>query len=85
MSYMMSKDAYLGDTVRHWHPHLMFHVPKTDGSTWGANLSGSPVLLNAQFTQVPEPETIFMVPLDNWADGTPVPMPEHDPDGGEKR
>ena len=85
MSYMMSKDAYLGDAVRHWHPHLMFHVPKTDGSTWGANLSGSPVLLNAQFTQVPEPETIFMVPLDNWADGTPAPMPEHDPDGGEKR
>ena len=28
MSYMMSKDGNLGDGVGHWHPHLMFHVPK---------------------------------------------------------
>ena len=28
----------------HWHPHLMFHIPKTDAATWGANLPGSPVV-----------------------------------------
>ena len=30
MSYMMSKEGNLGDSVGHWCPHLMFHVPKTD-------------------------------------------------------
>ena len=70
MSYMMAKDGYLGDSVGHWHPHLMFHVPKTDGASWGANLPGSPVLLNDEFLDVPEPETIFLVPVGRWSDGT---------------
>jgi len=70
MSYMMAKDGYLGDSVGHWHPHLMLHIPKTDGASWGANLPGSPVLLNDEFRDVPEPETIFMVPVGHWSDGT---------------
>ena len=37
MSFMMSKDGYLGDAVRQWHSHLMFYIPQTDISTWGAN------------------------------------------------
>ena len=77
MSYMMSKEGNLGDSVGHWRPHLMFHVPTTDGSNWGANLPDSPVLLNAQFREGPEPETIFMVPVDNWSDGTAASMLEH--------
>jgi hypothetical protein len=77
MSYMLSKGGNLGDAVREWHPHLMFHVPKTDVSSWGANLPGSPVLLNTDFTEVPEPETIFMVPVGYWSDGTPAPMHDH--------
>lgn len=72
MSYMMSKDGYLGDAVAHWHPHLMFHIPKTDGVSWGANLPGSPVLLNDDFLDVPEPETIFMMLVNHWSDGTLV-------------
>jgi len=72
MSYMMSKDGYLGDSVGHWHPHLMFHLPKTDGASWGANLPGSPVVINDEYTDVPEPETIFMVPVGAWSDGTPA-------------
>ena len=43
MSFMMSKDGYLSDADDHWHPHLMFHVPKVAGASWGANLPGSPV------------------------------------------
>jgi hypothetical protein len=72
MSYMMGKDGYLGDSVGHWHPHLMFHVPKTDGATWGANLPGSPVVLDTGNTDVPEPQTIFLVPVGKWSDGTPA-------------
>jgi hypothetical protein len=70
MSYMMAKDGYLGDSAGHWHPHLMFHIPKTDGASWGANVPGSPVVFNDEFTDVPEPEVIFFVPVAKWSDGT---------------
>jgi hypothetical protein len=71
MSFMMSKDGYLGDTQGHWHSHLMFHVPKVDAASWGANLPGSPVALDDR--EVPEPETIFLVPVAHWSDGTAAP------------
>jgi hypothetical protein len=80
MSYMLSRQNYLGDAVHAWHPHLMFHIPKTDGASWGANLPNSPVMLNTQYVQMPEPETIFMVAAGTWSDGTPdmpMPMPAH--------
>jgi hypothetical protein len=72
MSYMMSKAGNLGDAVGHWCPHLMFHVPRTDEASWGADLEGSPVLYNDENRDVPEPETIFMVPVFHWSDGTPA-------------
>ncbi len=71
MSYMLSKDSYLNDSAGHWRPHLMFHIPKTDGASWGANLDGSPVMLDDRL--VPEPQTIFLVPVGKWSDGTPAP------------
>jgi hypothetical protein len=71
MSYMMSKGAYFGDGAGHWHPHLMFHIPTAEGASWGANLRDSPVVLNDEFPAGPEPETVFMVPVDHWSDGTP--------------
>ncbi|HWA86177.1 MAG TPA: hypothetical protein VG710_08150 [Opitutus sp.] len=74
MSYMMSKDGYLSDAGGHWHPHLMFHLPKTDPATWGANLPGSPVIFNGESTDMPEPEIIFMVPVARWSDGTAPSM-----------
>ena len=74
MSYMMAKDGYLSGAAGHWHPHLMFHIPKTDGATWGANLPGSPVVFNDEFTDVPEPEIIFLVPVGRWSDGTASQM-----------
>jgi len=70
MSYMMAKDGHLSDSAGHWHPHLMFHIPKTDGATWGANLPGSPVVINDRDTDMPEPEIIFMVPVGKLSDGT---------------
>jgi hypothetical protein len=71
MSYMLSKESYLNDRAGHWVPHLMFHIPKTDPGTWGANLDDSPVVLDPRF--VPEPETTFLVPVGKWSDGTPAP------------
>jgi len=70
MSYMMSKNQYLGDSGGHWHPHLMFHLPRMGVASWGANLDGSPVVFDTNHTQGPEPESIFMVPVDHWSDGT---------------
>src|SRR5271169_1832339 len=67
MSFMMSKDGYLGDAQGHWHSHLMFHVPKAAAASWGANLPGSPVVLDDR--EVPEPETLFLVPVAHWSDG----------------
>lgn len=72
MSFMMSKDGYLGDAQGHWHSHLMFHVPKAAAASWGANLPGSPVVLDDR--EVPEPETIFLVPVAHWSDGTAAPI-----------
>lgn len=73
MSFMMSKDGYLSDADSHWHSHLMFHVPKVAGASWGANLPGSPVVLDDR--EVPEPQTIFMVPVSHWSDGTTAAAP----------
>ncbi len=74
MSYMMSKAGNLGNSVGPWCPHLMFHIPRTDDASWGANLAGSPVLFNDQYRDFPEPETIFMVPVFHWSDGTAAQM-----------
>jgi len=70
MSYMLSKMGYLGDSAGQWCPHLMFHVPRTSEASWGANRAGSPVLFNDESRDVPEPETIFMVPVAYWSDGS---------------
>ena len=75
MSYMMSKHAYLADRSGAWHSHVMFHIPKTDAATWGADLPGSPVLVDTDHTEVPEPQTIFMVPVGKWSDGTSAASP----------
>lgn len=77
MSYMLSKRGYLGDGAGAWMPHLMFYAPQADaanhGASWGANLPGSPVVLDTSHRIVPEPETIFMVPVARWSDGTAAP------------
>ena len=72
MSYMTSKDSYLGDAVGHSHPHLMIYLPPAEPSVWGANLAGGPVTADRG---TPEPLTIFFVPTPNWSDGTAVHAP----------
>jgi hypothetical protein len=73
MSYMMSKNQYLSDDGGRWHPHLMFHLRTTSAMTWGADVDGSPVLYNDQYQDMPEQETIFMIPVGHWSDGTAAP------------
>lgn len=77
MSFMMSKDGYLGDKVGHWHSHLMFYVARTDISSWGANLPGSPVVVDDEHREIPEQQTIFLVPVSHWSDGSPAPAADH--------
>jgi hypothetical protein len=77
MCYMLSKQGYLNDSAGHWVPHLMFYIPLTDPKSWGADLPGSPVMLNPQFQGAPEPITEFMIPVLTWSDGTPAPTDKH--------
>jgi hypothetical protein len=67
MCYMLSKQQYLGDSGGHWHPHLMFFLPLTDPSTWGAELPGSPIFGSADKVNR---LTVFMVPVAKWSDGS---------------
>lgn len=77
MSYMLSKKQYLGDGSGNWMPHLMIYAPGAssahDGAGWGANLPGSPVIYDSRETVMPEPETIFMLPVARWSDGSIAP------------
>ena len=73
MCFMMSAQGYLNDSAGHWVPHLMFYVPLTDAKSWGADLPGSPVMLNPQFAGAPEPITEYMIPVSTWSDGTAAP------------
>jgi len=77
MCYMMSRQGHLNDSAGHWVPHLMFYVPLTDPKAWGADLHGSPVLLNPRFQGAPEPVTEFMIPVLKWSDGTAAPTDAH--------
>jgi len=80
MSYMMSKQQYLGDRFTHWQPHLMFYLPNTvKGADWGANLPKSPVLLGPEENPdgTREPINVFLVPVSQWSDDTPAPAHPH--------
>ena len=74
MCYMLSKDQYLGDSGRHWHPHLMFFVPRTDAASWGADVPGSPILSG---DDPQDSLMIFMVPVGKWSDGTADTADKH--------
>lgn len=75
MAYMMSKHQYILDSApasgpANWYPHVMFFVPATDGSPWGANLPGGPLF---SATSDAEPVTTYFLVVPNWSDGTPGP------------
>jgi len=68
MSYMLSKEGYLGDKAVHFHPHLMFWVERTKLESWGAGTPGSPII-GAE--EIPGRLTIFIIPVGKWSDGMP--------------
>jgi hypothetical protein len=73
MSFMLSKQGYLGDQAGGpWLPHLMFFTPETDSKVWGADLPGSPIIT---FQNPEERLTVFLIPVRRWSDGTPAPPP----------
>ncbi|MBS0363636.1 MAG: hypothetical protein JSR98_19855 [Proteobacteria bacterium] len=77
MSYMLSRGQYLNDDGKAWRPHMMFHVPMADAAAWGANLAGSPIMLDTDHKPGPEPESVFMMAATAWSDGTPAPGTDH--------
>jgi hypothetical protein len=70
MAYMMSKQQYLNDRGKSWHPHVMFYSPGDMTKSWAANDPNSPVMLAVD----PEERvTILFVLADKWSDGTAAP------------
>jgi hypothetical protein len=73
MCYMMSKQGYGGDSVKHWPPHVMFFYSQTDPATWGANLPDSPILaVSDEHEHLTEHLTMFSIGVQRWSDGTEV-------------
>lgn len=71
MCYMLSKQQYLNDEGKSWHPHLMFLVSGDVAKSWGADLEDSPVIAA---NDPEERVTIFMVWVGKWSDGTAAGM-----------
>jgi hypothetical protein len=69
MAYMMSKQQYLNDDGKAWHPHVMFYVSGDAEKSSGANLPGSPVIAA---NDPEERVTVLMVLASHWSDGTPA-------------
>src|SRR5262245_34527633 len=83
MAYMLSKDQYINDpqpgSESRWYPHVMFFVPATEASNWGANGRGGPIFST---TSDVEPITTFFVLAPRWSDGSLgpyVPVPAETP------
>jgi hypothetical protein len=80
MFYMLSKAEYIRnhDPAQpdvpwpQWYPHLVFMVPATAESAWGANVRGSPTMST---TSDVEPITNFFVVVPRWSDGSLYPYP----------
>ena len=70
MAYMMSKQQYLNDRGKSWHPHVMFYSPGDMTKAWGADDPNSPVMV-ANDPQ--ERVTVLFVLADKWSDGTAAP------------
>jgi hypothetical protein len=61
----------------------MFYIPFKDGTDWGANAAGSPVLGGNYWFFLPEhaaeaaalpPVSVVLVGTPTWSDGTPAAM-----------
>ena len=73
--YMMSKQGYIADAAEpHWHPHVMFYAPLSDGSDWGANAAGAPVISTSDDGIA---MTTYFVLVPKWSDGSPAMSMQH--------
>ena len=70
MAYMMSKQQYLNDRGKAWHPHAMFFSPGDMTKSWAADDPHSPVMVA---NDPEERVTILFVLADKWSDGTAAP------------
>src|SRR5580698_3549103 len=67
MAYMISKQQYLNDQGKSWHPHAMFFSPGDMTKSWAADVPNSPVMVA---NDPEERVTILFVLADKWSDGT---------------
>jgi hypothetical protein len=74
MAYMMSKEQYLNDRGKNWHPHVMFYSPGDMTKSWAANDPNSPVMMA---NDAEERVTVLFVLADKWSDGTAAPVNTH--------
>jgi hypothetical protein len=70
IAYMMSKQQYINDDGKAWHPHVMFYVSGDTTKSSGGNLPGSPVIA---VSDTEARVTVLMVLARKWSDGTPAP------------
>ncbi len=70
MAYMMSKQQYLNDRGKSWHPHVMFYSPGDMTKSWGADDPDSPVMVA---NDPEERVTVLFILADKWSDGTAAP------------
>jgi len=52
----------------------MFLATEADPKAWGAGLSGSPIIA---FKDAPERSIVFLIPVEQWSDGTPATADGH--------
>jgi hypothetical protein len=72
MCYMMSKQQYLNDGGKSWHPHVMVFVSGDAAKSWGADKDDSPIM----YANDPQERvTVFMFLVGNWSDGSPASGP----------
>jgi hypothetical protein len=70
MAYMMSKQQYLNDRGKSWHPHVMFYSPGDMTKSWAADDPNSPVMVA---NDPEERVTVLFILADKWSDGTAAP------------
>jgi len=70
MAYMMSKQQYLNDRGKSWHPHTMFYSPGDLTKSWAADDPNSPVMVA---NDPEERVTILFILADKWSDGSAAP------------
>jgi hypothetical protein len=70
MAYMMSRQQYLNDRGKAWHPHVMFYSPGDMTKNWGADDPSSPVMVA---NDSEERVTVLFIIADKWSDGSAAP------------